>query len=137
MSCVAAVVVTRLAPDLKAAAARFAGFVTQLRGLWLAGFPLLHAAAPAFEAVFRKQVGPLACFFGERGLSAELVATGILACEWLTLFARWLPFPLLWDAFQFVEAEGITGVVALSVAILDAHSCALQRAEDFPALFIS
>jgi len=101
----------------------------------MAEFPLLHLGASAFEAMFATHLSDLCGFFKLRGLSEEMLATGILAGEWLSLFSRWMPFPRLWAVFEFVEGEGFAGIVALTLAVLEAHQRAVLEAADFTALF--
>lgn len=50
----------------------------------MAEFPLLHLGASAFEAMFATHLSDLCGFFKLRGLSEEMLATGILAGEWLS-----------------------------------------------------
>lgn len=46
-----------------------------------------------------------------------------------------MPFPRLWAVFEFVEGEGFAGIVALTLAVLEAHQRAVLEAADFTALF--
>lgn len=136
MNCVAAVVVARLGPDWAAAASRFRGFVARLRGLWLAGFPLLYLGATAFGLLCRQHLPEVEAHLRKHGMTNEMLTTGILAGEWLSLFSRWLPFADLWDAFVLVEEEGLPGLLSLTAALLQAHASQLLEAPDFTSLFV-
>lgn len=65
-----------------------------------------------------------------------------MSCEmflpdaWITLFARWLPFSLLWHVYRDIEAKGFPYVLCITVALLKQHEVALIAASDFPSLFV-
>eukprot|EP00930_Biecheleria_cincta_P089627 TRINITY_DN78965_c0_g1_i1.p1 TRINITY_DN78965_c0_g1~~TRINITY_DN78965_c0_g1_i1.p1 ORF type:complete len:369 (+),score=60.73 TRINITY_DN78965_c0_g1_i1:45-1151(+) len=92
---------------------RFAAFLRRVRGLWLPGFPLLEPAMTAFGVLADK-----------RSWSAHLARHGVdrgmfLPQAMLTLFVSWMPLTSLIRCLPFLEEEGLAGVVALAVAILD------------------
>jgi hypothetical protein len=131
MSCVAAVVAAHIT-DAKRASAFFQRLVDGLRGLWLPGFPLLTAGAVAFETLQRSCLPTLHDHLKGHGASYEM----FLPDAWLTLFSRWLPFPALWCAFVFLEAEGFAGVLSLTTVLFRAHEAVLLDADDFTSLFV-
>lgn len=131
MNCVAAVVSTQF-PDPTEAFTHFNAIVRGIRGLWLPGFPLFLTGMDAFEALYRKRLPELYSHFNEQSLTFDM----FLLDAWLTLFSRWLPFVLLWDAFELIEAEGFPGVLCLTAALLEAHATALAEADDFTSLFV-
>lgn len=136
MNCIAAVAVVQLRPDRAAAASRFRAFLSSLRGLWLSGFPLLYLGFMAFDILAHNQLHDLRRHFTKLGMNHDLLTTGILTGEWLSLFSRWLPFKSLWAAFEFIEAEGLPGLLGLTAAILQVHTTALTEAADFTSLFV-
>lgn len=131
MNCVAAVVSTQF-PDPSEAFKRFCAIVTRIRGLWLPGFPLFVSGMDAFEALYWQKLPKLYSHFNEQSVTFDM----FLADAWLTLFSRWLPFVLLWNAFELIEAEGFPGVLCLTAALLEVHATALAEAEDFTSLFV-
>lgn len=136
MSYVAAVVTAQLAPDMDAAEARFQALVSRNRGLWTDGFPLLHMGSSAFEPFCRAHLPAVLQHLDAQGITGEMLATGILAGEWLSLFSRWQPFPALWSTFELIEAEGLASILALTAALLKAHEPVVLGAGDFAALFV-
>jgi len=136
MNCIAAIVVMHLKPDWSAAAQRFDNFIAGMRELWLVGFPLFFVAASAFEVLGRALLPELRQHFHQCGICDETLATGVLAGEWLSLFARWLPFAALWSVFELVEAENLPGLLGITVVLLQEHATELLEVNDFTALFI-
>jgi len=55
---------------------------------------------------------------------------------WLTLFSRWLPFALLFPAFEFLESEGLAGLISITSVLLCHRQEELVAAEDFPSFFV-
>lgn len=131
MSFVAAVVAAQLA-DSAAASLFFRRLVDGLRGLWLPGFPLLVAGMAACEALQRRWLPDLHEHLQGHGATYDM----FLPEAWLTLFSRWLPFSALYSVFVFIEAEGLAGLLCLTVVLLEAHEAALLGADDFTSLFV-
>lgn len=136
MNCVAAVVVTHLRPDWSSASLRFSQFIWQLRGLWLAGFPLFFLGSLAFRRLGGSHMPQLCDHLYTCGFTHEMLSMGILAGEWLSLFSRWLPFAELWGVFELIEKESLPGLLGLTVALLQVHTAALLKVSDFTALFV-
>merc|ERR1712070_188537 len=82
--------------------------------------------------MYQKQLPNLYSHFHAQNVTPDL----FLPDTWLTLFSRWLPFALLWEAFQLIEDEGFDGVLCLTAALLQAHSTALSETDDFTSLFV-
>merc|ERR1740138_424645 len=95
------------------------------------GFPLLFTGRPAFDLLHHAHLPELSKHFHRYRMAADI----FLPDAWIALFARWLPFSYLWEAFELIEAEGFPGVLSLTTALLEAHQTALMRATDFPSLF--
>jgi len=132
MNYIAAVIAERT-KDVAAATARFRRIVDALRGIWLPGFPFLVVGMSAFDAVLRTCEPALHQHLQANDVSFDMFLPDV----WLTLFSRWLPFPILWDVLDYVEAEGFVGVLGLTVAVMKLHSSELLEAADFTALFVT
>jgi hypothetical protein len=134
MNCVAAVVCVQF-PDASKAYLRFWKIVSNLRGLWLPGFPLLLRGVTAFDELFRISLPDLSAHFVENSVTVDMFDM-FLPETWLTLFSRWLPFSMLWGIFEFIEAESFPGVLSLTAALLQEHTDAIMKAQDFTSLFM-
>jgi len=131
MNCVAAVVSSQF-PNQSEAFGRFQAVVADIRGLWLPGFPLYLLGMSAFEVMYREQLPKLHSHFLMQCITFDM----FLPDTWLTLFSRWLPFVILWEAFELIEAEGFPSVLCITAALLQMHSAALAETEDFTSLFV-
>lgn len=127
--------VTHLDGSPVEATERFSRFVRPMRGLWLPGLPLYYRSASAFQALGPRHLPELWAHLSRCGISSELLATGILLGEWLSLFSRWLPFSELWTVFQFVEMEHLPGLLSFTLALLQAHTAVLLEDAEFCAVF--
>lgn len=130
MSFVAAVVSANV-PDPLEASRRFREIITDVRGLWLPGFPLLVAGVLTFDALLRTRLPALY----DHLVRLQMMLDSFLPDVWLTLFASWLPFASLWPALQFLQGCGFVGVLSLTLELIGAHAPALQSAEDFCQLY--
>ena len=115
MSFPAAVLCANLAES--AANARFQSCLEKVRELWLPGFHIFETVKQAFDALLAHQSQALA-----QSLQAQDVILDVFLLDaWLTMFARWLPFKMLFRVLDFVESQGFAGVLSLTVAVVNSH----------------
>jgi len=111
---------------------RFWNIVHDIRGLWLPGFPLILSGAVAFDTLCRERLPELHKHFWEQGVTFDI----LLPEAWLTLFANWLPLAMLPHAYGLIEDEKFPAILALTVAVLEAHLSALLKTCDLGDLFV-
>lgn len=104
--------------------ARFHAFTQRLRGLWLPGFPLLHAGIARFVTLA-----------GERPWFQHLGAHAIdpamyLPQAWMTVFATWLKLPTRVLLLRHLEEKGFAGLLAMALAVLDGYGGVLTEYTD-------
>jgi len=132
MSCLAAVIAERI-NDSEEASTHFRHIVGPLRGIWLPGFPLVVTGMSAFDTVLKKSNCALHTHLTKHDLSYDMFLPDV----WLTQFSRWLPFSFLWDVFEYVEAHGFPGVLAITAALMSLSTPSLLEEADFSALFVA
>eukprot|EP00927_Polykrikos_kofoidii_P068313 TRINITY_DN63681_c0_g1_i1.p1 TRINITY_DN63681_c0_g1~~TRINITY_DN63681_c0_g1_i1.p1 ORF type:complete len:817 (-),score=131.37 TRINITY_DN63681_c0_g1_i1:36-2486(-) len=108
--------------------ARFRAFTRQMRSLWLPGLPLVKEGSDKFVALA-----------GSRPWFEHLEKHGVdptmyLPQAWLPLFASWLPVPTLIRCLGLLERNGFVGVMALTLAVLDALADELLERPKMSAL---
>jgi len=103
---------------------RFQAFVRSVRGLWLPGFPLLEAGLMYFAEVAK----PTA--WSEHLRAHDVGLNSCLSKVWLTMFTTWLPLPTLVDCLEFLEGHGLSGVLALTLALMDKASEDIIKADE-------
>ncbi|CAK0812270.1 unnamed protein product [Prorocentrum cordatum] len=104
--------------------ARFSGYIWRLRGLWLPGFPLLVAGAALFEQLAAGR--PWFQHFEQAGFEYNMY----LPQAWLALFQTWLPRQARQLLLPLLEREGLAGLLATSLAVLDHLEPWLLQLED-------
>lgn len=57
-----------------------------------------------------------------------------LSEAWLTMFTTWLPLPTLVECLEFLEGHGLSGVLAMTLALLDEAAKDILEAEDEVAI---
>lgn len=92
---------------------RFDAFVGGIRGLWLAGFPLLEAGAAQFEELAQHRV------WLQHFRTHHVEPSMYLPKAWLALFSSWLPLQTLTESLELLEGHGFAGIVAMTLAMLD------------------
>ena len=107
MSFPAAVLCANLSES--AANARFQSCLEKVRELWLPGFHIFETVKQAFDALLAHQSQALA-----QSLQAQDVILDVFLLDaWLTMFARWLPFKMLFRVLDFVESSGLCRSIVL------------------------
>ena len=101
-----------------AASARFQSCLEKVRELWLPGFHIFQTAKQAFDVLLNFKSEALA----ESFQTHDVILNVFLLDAWLTLFARWLPFEMLLGVLDFVEMQGLAGILCLSVAVVESHA---------------
>lgn len=91
---------------------RFAGFMQQVRGLWMPGFPLLQPSIASFEALAAGK--PWFSHFIRYGVQTEMFLPQAL----LSMLVTWLPLHTLLHCLGFLE-QGLDSLLSLAVAVLD------------------
>jgi len=109
----------------------FRTIVHGIRGLWLPGFPLLLHGVVACELLCSSLFQDLYTHLQAHMLQLDM----FLPDTWLTLFSRWLPVDVLWEAFEVIETEGFPYVLALTAEMMKAHTTDLMALPDFTSLF--
>jgi len=95
---------------------RFNAFVGGIRGLWLPGFPLLEVGAARFKDLAEHRP-----WF--QHLRDNLVEPDMyLPRAWLSVFAAWLPLHYLVECGEILEAHGLAGILAMTLAMCDCIS---------------
>lgn len=93
--------------------ARFHAFVEKLRGLWLPGFPLLAVGTDKFVEIARGRPW-------YKHLHANAVEPSMFLPQALmTVFAMWLPMPTVVRCLALPECNGLKGMLAMALAVLD------------------
>eukprot|EP00931_Biecheleriopsis_adriatica_P068446 TRINITY_DN42399_c0_g1_i2.p1 TRINITY_DN42399_c0_g1~~TRINITY_DN42399_c0_g1_i2.p1 ORF type:complete len:422 (+),score=89.22 TRINITY_DN42399_c0_g1_i2:449-1714(+) len=92
---------------------RFRAFTKKLRGLWLPGFPLLQEGMGLFTRLARTR--PWFQHLCRNGVGPEMY----LPRAWLSVFASWLQLPTRVLLLRQLENEGLSGLLAVSLALLD------------------
>eukprot|EP00413_Alexandrium_margalefii_P045762 CAMPEP_0204598380 /NCGR_PEP_ID=MMETSP0661-20131031/54285_1 /ASSEMBLY_ACC=CAM_ASM_000606 /TAXON_ID=109239 /ORGANISM="Alexandrium margalefi, Strain AMGDE01CS-322" /LENGTH=172 /DNA_ID=CAMNT_0051609083 /DNA_START=1 /DNA_END=519 /DNA_ORIENTATION=- len=99
-----------------------------MRGLWLPGFPLLEMGVAHLATVAKER-----SWF--QHLSAHDVRPSMfLPQAMLTLFAMWLPLTTVVECLALLERDGLVGMVAMTVAVLDHARERLLRQQSMEAL---
>mmetsp|Transcript_16508 Transcript_16508/g.39172 ORF Transcript_16508/g.39172 Transcript_16508/m.39172 type:complete len:261 (+) Transcript_16508:378-1160(+) len=99
--------------DPEKAYARFHGFIERMRGLWMPGFPLLEMGVAHLAAVARERK------WFKHLHAHDVRPTMFLPQALLTLFALWLPLQTVVQCLALLERDGLVGMVAMTVAVLD------------------
>eukprot|EP00435_Cladocopium_sp_Y103_P038803 s564_g10.t1 len=128
MSFPAAVLCANLSES--AANARFQSCLEKVRELWLPGFHIFETVKQAFDALLAHQSQALAQSFQAQ----DVILDVFLLDAWLTMFARWLPFKMLFRVLDFVESEGFSGVLSLTVAVVNSHGQSIVGVEKADAM---
>eukprot|EP00438_Fugacium_kawagutii_P031447 Skav200323 [mRNA] locus=scaffold1760:67411:71588:- [translate_table: standard] len=128
MSFPAAVLCANLSES--AATERFQSCLEKVRELWLPGFHIFETVKQAFDALLAHQSQALAQSFKAQ----DVILDVFLLDAWLTMFARWLPFNMLFRALDFVETQGFSGVLSLTVAMVNSHGQSIVGVEKPDAL---
>lgn len=128
MSFPAAVLCTNLSQS--AANTRFQSCLEKVRELWLPGFHIFETVKQAFDALLEHQSQTLARSFQAQ----DVILDVFLLDAWLTMFARWLPFQMLQRVLDFVESQGFSGVLSLTVAVVNYHRDSIVGVEKSDAL---
>jgi len=100
---------------------RFREFVRSVRGLWLPGFPLLEDGAAQFNTVAQERS------WFKHFNACDVEVTMFLPQALMTLFTMWLPFETVVQHVKLPEREGLCGMIAMTVAVLDHVSAQLQE----------
>jgi len=103
------------APSQDEAYGRFHAFTRELRGLWTEGFPLLMQGMAQFEAL--AQARPWFQHLCQHHVQPDMY----LPRAWMGLFTKWLPLPTRVLFLSQLEGTGLSGLLAVSLAILDLH----------------
>lgn len=107
---------------------RFHGFTQRVRGLWMPGFPLLEMGVAHFATVAK-----------ERSWFQHLIAHDVRPSMFLpqalmTMFAMWLPLRTVVECLALPERNGLIGMVAMTVAVLDHARDRLLQQHSFEEL---
>ncbi|CAJ1368069.1 unnamed protein product [Effrenium voratum] len=102
----------------------------KIRELWLPGFHVFETAKQAFDSLLALQSPTLSRSLQTQGIILDV----FLLDAWLTLFARWLPFAMLPQVLEFVEFHGFSGMLCLTVAVVESHGQAIIGVEKHNAL---
>jgi len=92
---------------------RFRHYTSELRGLWLPGFPQLLVGMAQFESLAESR--PWFQHLCRHRVQPDMY----LPRAWMGLFAKWLPLPTRVLFLPHLEGKGIAGLLAVSLAILD------------------
>ena len=128
MSFPAAVLCANLSES--AANARFQSCLQKVRELWLPGFHIFETVKQAFDVLLAHQSESLAQAFQAQ----DVILDVFLLDAWLTMFARWLPFKMLFRVLEFVELQGFSGVLSLTVALVSSHGPSIIGVDKADAL---
>ena len=109
---------------------RFQSCLEKVRELWLPGFHIFETVKLAFDALLEHQSQTLARSFQAQ----DVILDVFLLDAWLTMFARWLPFQMLQHVLDFVESQGFSGVLSLTVAVVNYHRESIVGVEKSDAL---
>lgn len=112
--------------DLPEADCRFRALMACFRPLWLPDFPVVVEGLPLLEELLREYapglIEHLTCF------GVELMT--VTLSGWLSLLAKWLPLEAFLEALPVIGREGLEGLLAASLCILQYHRAVLLHCED-------
>jgi hypothetical protein len=100
-----------------AAQKEFNSVMCSLRELWQPGFPMVSAGIPALERLLVTRDPELHEHFSKLSLDLGMIIPG----AWLSIFAKWLPRPVLMDILPFLVAEGVAGFLAVTYVVILHH----------------
>jgi len=100
---------------------RFHAFISSLRDFWLPEFSLLETAAAQFRALASTRP------WYEHMCAHAVEVVMYLPQAWLGLFSSWLPLPSLVECIQLLEGSGLSGILSLTLAILDHLGATLMK----------
>eukprot|EP00933_Yihiella_yeosuensis_P044581 TRINITY_DN39840_c0_g1_i1.p1 TRINITY_DN39840_c0_g1~~TRINITY_DN39840_c0_g1_i1.p1 ORF type:complete len:322 (+),score=53.98 TRINITY_DN39840_c0_g1_i1:78-968(+) len=107
---------------------RFKAFLQRVRGLWLPGFPLLEKASSTLEVLAVQRPW-------YKHLTNHEVSMGMfLPQAMLTMFVSWLPLETLLQCISLLELNGLSGMLALTLAVLDHAESKLLEQQTFEDL---
>jgi len=92
---------------------RFRCFVKRVRGLWLPGFPLLELGSTQFTTAAQDR-----CWYKHLG-ECNVEVSMFLPQALLTMFTMWLPLKTVVHNLALPEKEGLSAMVAMTIAVLD------------------
>lgn len=99
--------------DHDEAYARLSKLLQRTRGLWLPGLPLLDSGIQVFEACVQDR----AWFHHLSDYGIE--STMYLPQALMTTMAMWLPLDMLVKCIYVAEEDGLAGLLAMAIALLD------------------
>lgn len=112
--------------DLLEADRRFRALMACLRPLYLPHFPAVVESVPLLEVLLRERVPGLLEHFA--ALSVELITVTISG--WVSVLAKWLPLDSFLQMLPVIGREGLEGLLAATLSILECHKGVLLHCKD-------